>query len=89
MAEHRKSEALLPEGGQSLQFDAGRKLNSTSRCDLYPVRSQGRVVSYSHQHRDVHQRAGGSRIEGQPQDGAATRPIEFRPDDDEAATRIE
>ena len=89
MAEHRKSEALLPKGGQSLQFDARRKLNSTPRCDLDPVRSQRRVVSYSHQHRNVHHRAGGSGIEGQPQDGTATWPIEFRPDNDEAATRIE
>lgn len=89
MAEHRKPEALLPKGGQSLQFDARRKLNSTSRCDLDPVRRQRRVVSYSHQHRNVHQCAGGSSIEGQPQDGAATRPVEFRSDDDEAATWIE
>ena len=89
MAEHRETEALLPKGGQSLQFNARRKLNSTSRRDLNPVRSQRRVVSYSHQHRNVHSRAGGTGIEGQPQDGAATRPIEFRPDDNEAATRIE
>jgi len=89
MSEHRKSEELLPKGGQSLQFDARGKLNSTSRRDLDPIRGQRRVVSYGHQHRDVHQRAGGSGIEGQPQDGAAARPIEFRPDDDEAATRIE
>ena len=89
MAEYRKSEALLSEGGQSLQFDARRKLNTASRCDLDPVRSQRRIASNSHQHRNVDQRAGGPGIEGQAQDGAATRPIEFRPDDDEAARRSE
>jgi hypothetical protein len=89
MAEHWKSETLLPEGSQSLQFDARRKLNSTSRGNLDPVCSQRRIVSNSHQHRNVHQSAGGSSIEGEAQDGAAARSIEFRPDDDEAATRIE
>jgi hypothetical protein len=89
MAEHRKSEALLPESGQSLQFDAGRKLNSTSRSDLDPARGKRRIASNSHQHRNVHQRAGGSGVKSQAQDGAATWPIEFRPDDDEAAPRIE
>jgi len=89
MTEYRKSEALLSEGGQSLQFDARRKLNATSRCDLDPVRSQRRIASNSHQHCNVDQRAGGPSIEGQAQDGAATRPIEFRPDDDEAAPRSE
>src|ERR1035437_5731778 len=89
MAEHRKSEALLSEGGQSLQFDARRKLNSTSRCDLDPVRGQRRIASNSHQHCNADQRAGGSGIDGQAQDGAATRPIELRPDDDKAAPRSE
>src|ERR1019366_1417039 len=50
MAEHRKSEALLSEGGQSLQFDARRKLNVTSRCDLDLVRGERRIASNSHQH---------------------------------------
>src|ERR1039457_2052541 len=45
MAEHRKSEALLPKFGQSLHFDARCKLNSTSRCDLDSLRRHRRVVS--------------------------------------------
>lgn len=65
MTEHRKSEALLPEGGQPLQFDARRKLNSASGGNLDPVRCQRRIVSNSHQHRNVHQGAGGSGIDGQ------------------------
>jgi hypothetical protein len=89
MAEHGESETLLPKGRQSLQFYAGSKLDSTSRGNLDPVRSQRRIVSDGHQHRNVHQSAGGSSIEGEPQDGAAARSIEFRPDDNETAPRIE
>ena len=89
MAERRKFKALPPEGGQSLQFDERRELNATSRGAPDPVRSQRRIVSDSHRHRNVYHRAGGSGIEAQPDDGAATRPFDLGPDDDETAPRIE
>ena len=83
-----KAQMFLAQGLDPLQDDTRCELDSASRSDLHPLRGQRRIVTDSHEHSNVNQRARGSGIKGQLENAAAARPPQFHRDDDQTPLRI-
>ena len=88
MTEYRKAQTFLAHSVDPLQDDAMCELDPTSRSDLDPFGSQRRVVTDRYEHSNVNQRARGSRIQGQLENGDAARSPKFRRYHDQAPRRI-
>lgn len=87
--EYRKPLALAAQRTDPLQDNLRGELHTTSCSDLNPIRGQGRIVAYRHEHANVNQCARGSRIEGQLEDATTARSPQFRTHNDGATRRIE
>ena len=88
MTEYGKAQALLAESAEALQDDTRRELDTASRSDLDPIRSQRGIITDGYKHSHVNQCARGSGINGQLENAAAARPPQFCPYDDQASLRI-
>gem|GEM_PF-2854159 len=88
MTEYGKAQAFLAHSIDPLQDDSRCELDPTSRSDLDPFGIQCGIVTNRHKHSNVNQRARGSGIQGQLENGTAARPPQFSPYDNQAPPRI-
>jgi hypothetical protein len=88
VTDYRKAQTLLAHSVDPLQDDAWCELDPTSRSDLDPFSIQCRIVTDRYKHSNVNQRARGSGIQGQLENGTAARSPQFRPYDNQAPRRI-